>query len=64
MLITILKTYNGQVAVKAEQKVGSLEDLVMFATKLGVNQNFEEYVQDFMEAADRTYIVGLENGLQ
>jgi hypothetical protein len=62
MLVTVLKTLNGDVAVKAEQKITTLEDLVIFTTRFGVGQDFEELVLDFQEYSDRTYIVGLDCG--
>ncbi len=61
MLITVIKTTNYQTeAVRAELNVDTLEALVQFASSLGVQQSYSDYAIDFMEAVDRTYVVGLE----
>lgn len=55
MVVTINKTINGKVAVKAEQVVVSLEDLVIFANKFGYSQQFDEFVTDFQRFQNVTY---------
>lgn len=63
MLIKVIKRNEiGQDAVTATQKVKSFEEFVMFTTQMGVDQDFEDLIQDFTEGFDRTYIVPLITG--
>lgn len=60
MLVTVIKTNQQNIAaVTATQKVVTVEDLIVFATKLGVRQQFEEFVEDFQAFNDITYTVRL-----
>jgi hypothetical protein len=61
MKITVIKTFEAKPIVTAELNVRDVEDLIKFATSLGVKQNLEDYVMDFEASCDRTYIVGLEH---
>lgn len=61
MLITVIKkNIKGQEAVRAELECGNFEQFVNFTVGMGVDNEFEEMVQDFMEGFDRTYIIPLE----
>ena len=59
MNVTVVKKYKGQAVVTGNKNVKDIEDLIIFTTAMGVTQNFEEFVQDFQENKDRTYIVEL-----
>lgn len=61
MFVTVNKTYNGRIAVSATQKVTTLEDLVLFATKFGYIQPLEEFVEDFQNHRDIVYRTELVN---
>ncbi|MEZ0209211.1 MAG: hypothetical protein ACAH17_03500 [Candidatus Paceibacterota bacterium] len=61
MLITVIKRNElGERAVEVTKRVISFEDFAVFTLSMGIQQNFEEMVQDFTEGNDRTYILPLE----
>ena len=63
MLITVIKRNSiGQTAVEATKECGDFETFVNFTLSMGVDQEFEEMIQDFQEGFDRTYIVNLVEG--
>lgn len=60
MKITVIKMNDAnQVAVRAEQVTTDFQEFLTFATKLGVQQDFEALTLDFMSGSDRTYIISL-----
>lgn len=65
MLITVIKRNSlGQNAITATKKCGDFEEFVTFTTQMGVDQDFEDLIQDFTEGFDRTYIIPLVDGAQ
>ncbi len=62
MMVTVLKRDDSnETVVTACLKVATLEDLIIFSSKLGFQQQLDEYVFDFQNFQDVTYIVGLDH---
>jgi hypothetical protein len=63
MLITVIKkNAKGQTFAEATLECGDFEQFAMFTHQMGVDQEFEEMIQDFQEGFDRTYIVNHVEG--